>query len=558
MTILPPNLSARQFAQALMEFEAIVGKDWVLTSDEDILAYRDYFSLLKDQPDELIPAAAVCPADVAQVQAIVRVANRYKTALFAISTGKNFAYGGPAPNVRGSVTVDLKRMNRVLEVDEKRHFALVEPGVSYLDFYRYIQEHKLKVWVDTADVGWGGLIGNAMDHGIGYTLGYYRDHFSAHYGMEVVLPSGELLRTGMGAVPGSPAWQEYKHGFGPDPAGLFGQGGFGIVVKMGFRLMPQPEHWRTGLVTVPKRHDLIPLVDTINYLTDLFVIGEPLYASPLRILKDDVEFIKAAEAFDETEMDRIAQAHQLHSWQVELQFYGSERSTQANWEWAKELVLRNIPNANCFEGESLSVPVTQEQIERTTRPYPAPYASTMRRNVMHGVPKLYAWWMPSRTDDNPNSWNESHIGLFSVIGRSGEAVLKAQRDFDRIARELGSRPASPYAISTPVNWHQFSFWMGNGSFGSATRNESTPESKLAQLKLLREVLKANAAAGYGDYRAPPILQDAVSDQYSFNSHVLRRFIENLKDAADPNGILLPGRGGVWPRTLRALRGALRK
>ena len=56
--------------------------------------------------------------------------------------------------------------------------------------------------------------------------------------MEVVLPNGEVMRTGMGAMPASKSWQEYRHGYGPDPAGLFGQGNFGIVTKMGFRLMP--------------------------------------------------------------------------------------------------------------------------------------------------------------------------------------------------------------------------------------------------------------------------------------------------------------------------------
>ena len=113
------------------------------------------------------------------------------------------------------------------------------------------------MWIDTPDPGWGSLIGNALDHGIGYTMGCYRDHFGAHCGMEVVLPSGEVMRTGMGALPGAKTWSEYKHGYGPDPAGLFGQGNFGIVTKMGFRLMPQPEHWRNGLITVPKRQDLI-------------------------------------------------------------------------------------------------------------------------------------------------------------------------------------------------------------------------------------------------------------------------------------------------------------
>ena len=157
MAILPPGVSAADFAKALLEFETAVGKEWVITSPEEIHPYRDYFSILKDQDDELVPSAAVCPASVEQVQAVVRTANRFKIPLYAISTGKNFAYGGPAPNLRGSVTVDLKRMNRILEVDENRHCAMVEPGVSYMDLYRHIEERGLKVMIDTADVGWGGL-----------------------------------------------------------------------------------------------------------------------------------------------------------------------------------------------------------------------------------------------------------------------------------------------------------------------------------------------------------------------------------------------------------------
>jgi 4-cresol dehydrogenase (hydroxylating) len=558
VAILPPGVSAPDFAKALLEFEAAVGKEWVITSPEEIHPYRDYFSILKDQDDELVPSAAVCPASVEQVQAVVRTANRFKIPLYAISTGKNFAYGGPAPNLRGSVTVDLKRMNRILEVDESRHCAMVEPGVSYMDFYRHIEERGLKVMIDTADVGWGGLMGNALDRGLGYTLGPYRDHMAAHYGMEVVLPDGELMRTGMGALPGSKAWQDYRYAFGPDPSGLFAQGNFGIVVKMGFRLMPLPEHWRTGLITVPRRRDFIPLVATVNYLSDLFVIGEPIYSSPLDRLLTDATFRKAALDFNEAEMDRIAGANNLHSWQVELQFYGSEKSTLANWEWAKELILRKVAGANCFDGDSLKMPVTQAQIEDVQHPYPAPYRSIMRRNVMHGVPKLYMWRSPGRTDADPETWNETHIGLFSVVARSGEAVFQAQKDFAAVVRK--SRPGAEYvaALTAPLQWHQFGFFIGNSFFGTATRNDSSPEGKVRQLKELREVLKMNAAAGYGDYRAPPILQDDVAEQYSFNNHALRRFNEALKDAIDPNGILSPGRGGIWPKAHRSRRGGIRK
>jgi FAD/FMN-containing dehydrogenase len=88
MAILPPGVSAENFAAALKEFEATVGKEWVLTSDEDIHPYRDHFSYIKDQPNELIPSAAVGPDSTEQVQAIVRTANKYKIPLYAFSTAR--------------------------------------------------------------------------------------------------------------------------------------------------------------------------------------------------------------------------------------------------------------------------------------------------------------------------------------------------------------------------------------------------------------------------------------------------------------------------------------
>ena len=54
-----------------------------------------------------------------------------------------------------------------------------------------------------------------------------------------------------------------------------------------------------------------------------------------------------------------------------------------------------------------------------------------------------------------------------------------------------------------------------------------------------------------------MLQDDVADQYSFNDFVLRRFNETLKDAIDPNGILSPGRAGIWPAAFRSMRGGMR-
>lgn len=539
MALLPPGLSATDFEQAIRDFAAALGNDWVFTSDDDLLPYRDSFSTVWDTAEERRASAAVAPASVEQVQAVVRIAGRYGIPLFPISTGKNFGYGGPSPNVHGSVVVDLKRMNRVIEIDGVRNFAIVEPGVSYFDLYRAIQEKGLKLWVDCPDPGWGSPIGNSLERGIGYTMPFYRDHIGASMGLEAVLANGEVLRTGMGALPGAQTWAEYRYGFGPDPAGLFAQGNFGIVTKMGFRLMPQPEHYRTGMITVPKRRDFIEMVRICNYLSDSFLIGEPVYGSPLSALANDAAFQAAAfrrGGATEAEMDAIAASHNLPSWQVELQFYGPEATTLGTWEYAKERFLSAIPGAKALDGESLKLPLTDAQMQNSASPYP----TRIRRHGTMGKPSLGIWKIVG---------SNGHVGLFPVIPRTGEAVFEAQRVLGDAVDEFPGMRRFFNATTAPLHWHSFAFQL---VFAPPIFRDDAEKNAITD-RAIRKVTEVAAQHGWGDYRAAPIYQDAVADTYSFNNHVLRRFHETLKDAADPAGILAPGRGGVWPRRFRRTR-----
>ena len=279
---VPPGVSASDFAAAIHQFEDAVGKEWVFTSDEDVALYRDAYSPFMGEPEERLASAAVAPESVEQVQSVVRTANQYKIPIYPVSTGKNLGYGGSAPALSGSVVLDLKRMNRIIEVNERNAYALVEPGVSYFDLYRYIQEKGLKLWVDVPDPGWGSPVGNSLDRGGGYLMPQYRNHFDSHCGMEIVLANGEIMRTGMGALANSQTWQEYKSGFGPWVDGMFSQSNFGVVTKMGFWLMPEPDSYLSGTVSVPRHDDLIPLVRILNYLENTRVSnGMPDLASPL-------------------------------------------------------------------------------------------------------------------------------------------------------------------------------------------------------------------------------------------------------------------------------------
>jgi len=535
MAVLPPDMDAATFATVLQEFREAAGADWVWSSEEDLGPYRDSFSPVWDTAEERHASAAVAPADVVQVQAIVRIAHRHKVPLYPISTGKNFGYGGPSPNVTGSVVLDLKRLNKVIEVDDKRHFALVEPGVSYFDLYRHIEERGLKVMIDCPDPGWGSPIGNSLERGIGYTMPQFRDHFGASCGMEVVLPDGELMRTGMGALPGAKTWQEYKYGFGPDPSGLFAQGNFGIVTKMGFRLMPLPEYYRTGLITVPRRRDFVKLVEHVNYLSDSSLIGEAVYGSPLQRLMGDPQFQALATKLGgpaDAEMDAAAERAGLPSWQVDLQFFGPEAATLANWQYAKERILADIPGAKAIDGDHFPLPATEEQLLNKTQPY----QTGIRRFGALGVPSLGIWRIVG---------DDGHVGFFPVLPRSGEAVFEMQRVLGDALKEFPLRPFFN-ATTAPLYWHSHAFQM---VFAPSVKR-SDPAHNAIVHQAMKKVVAVAAEHGWGDYRAAPIYQDDVAKTYSFNNHALRRFHEQLKDAIDPEGIIAPGRGGIWPRRFR--------
>ena len=68
-----------------------------------------------------------------EVQAIVRLANEHRVPIWTTSQGRNNGYGGSSPRVQGSVVMNLRRMNRVLEINEELGYAVVEPGVSWFD-----------------------------------------------------------------------------------------------------------------------------------------------------------------------------------------------------------------------------------------------------------------------------------------------------------------------------------------------------------------------------------------------------------------------------------------
>src|ERR1700760_4811776 len=98
---LPMGMSAERMADALERFRKIVGREWVFSGDK-VSSYHDPYTISND-PERHKAHAAVAPASAEQVQEIVKVANELRAPLWTVSRGKNFAYGGAAPVLSGSV-----------------------------------------------------------------------------------------------------------------------------------------------------------------------------------------------------------------------------------------------------------------------------------------------------------------------------------------------------------------------------------------------------------------------------------------------------------------------
>lgn len=522
----PPGISPKDFADAVKEFQDAVGREWVFTAEEDVNLYRDFYSLLWDTSEERVASAAVAPANVEQVQAVVRVANARGIPLYPISTGRNLGYGGPAPVYSGSVVLDLKRMNRVLEVDEKNASCLVEPGVSYFDMYRHLQESGSKLWIDCPDPGWGSMVGNALDSGGGYTAGGYRGHFEAQCGIEAVLGNGDLFRTGMGAIPNAKTWQQYRMGLGPCLDGLFRQSSLGIVTKMGFWLFPQPEAVFSGSVELQRLDDIDPMIDLFNRLewSNIFN-GMPSISSPV-LNRHSPALMDVVP--DAAELDRLVKETGLAAWRATATFYGPEKVIRSQWEYVKDQ-FAGFAGVKFVDGPLIKLPLKPEDM------------GTIAKNRF-GIPSLEIFAVGSRGSGSGFSGSDGHIWFSAVIPRTGQGFVEANRVVHRECKRLGI----PLAMLAPA----VTCWTRSYVLFAAVPMYKDKEKSQALRAAVLELLGICAAHGWGEYRSPPVFQDAVMNAYSFNDNILRRVNERIKDALDPNGILSAGRYGIWPKHLR--------
>ena len=259
---LPPGLNPRGFDAALAALRRTLGEAKVFATDLDRQTYIDAYALGDGHGH--LASMALAPDTVEEVQAIVRIANEHKLPLWPVGRGRNLGYGMAAPELSGTAVVDMTHMNKILNIDTRFAYAQLEPGVGFYQMHEHLQNNRIPLWLSVPANGWGSLIGNALERGIGYTP--YGDNTSKLCGLEVVTPTGEIMRTGMGAMEGNKSWAHYQHGFGPSWDQMFVQSNFGIVTKANMWLMPEPEMMAAVQVNLAKPEDIGWAIDALAEL----------------------------------------------------------------------------------------------------------------------------------------------------------------------------------------------------------------------------------------------------------------------------------------------------
>jgi glycolate oxidase len=229
----------------------IVGERSVSNAAEELWFYsRDPGVLESHKPDYV-----VAPKTTEQVQKIVQLANREKIPV--VPMGNGMALTGLVIPLKGGIVLDMKRMNKILEVNDKARYAVVEGGTSQGVLKAYLEENYPHLRHSIPDAPPTTTIAaNVSLHGQGRLTNQYGFNSDMVTGMEVVLPTGEICLIGSPSI--GPYWFSKGPAL-PDLSGLFlgWLGATGIITKLGLRLYPNKKI-RDVELFITDRVELVP------------------------------------------------------------------------------------------------------------------------------------------------------------------------------------------------------------------------------------------------------------------------------------------------------------
>ncbi|MEJ2250828.1 MAG: FAD-binding oxidoreductase [Candidatus Lokiarchaeota archaeon] len=249
---------------------------------------RHAYSRVVDSILTGVPDIVIRPKDSAEISEILKIANEENTAVFPRGGGC-CEFGGSKPIGNGGILLDMKRMNNILNLDQDNLILTVEAGTSWSKINEYLSHFGLYTGCLgpgsglTASVG-GGVSHHSVGGGGNAKYGACTNHIVS---LEVVLPTGEIIKTGSKAN----KYTKYpfnRFGNGPDLAAIFmGDNGImGVKTKVSLRVYPKPNFAQYKTFVLPRksleasvtifneiRHKAIDVYDSMFFMDLLVKVG---------------------------------------------------------------------------------------------------------------------------------------------------------------------------------------------------------------------------------------------------------------------------------------------
>jgi glycolate oxidase len=309
---------------------SLFGADNCLFEIEDLVAYS-----YDSARDEHRPAAVVFAQNAPQIAALMQLANRKRFAVVPRGAGSGLS-GGSVP-LAGGVVLVTTAMRRILEVSTDDLYAVVEPGVITADLINTVARHKLLYPPDPSSMKTSTLAGNIAENagGLrGLKYGVTKDYVMA---LEVVTPTGEIIKTGAKTV---------KSVSGYDLTKLFvgSEGTLGVITQATLRLIPAPA-FRRSLIAVfddialagrtvadviksgviPATMEIMDHI-TLQAVENFKHIGLPQDADAVLLLETDG--IEAAAVQEAATIERICRGNRT----IDVKIAASESERDQVWE----------------------------------------------------------------------------------------------------------------------------------------------------------------------------------------------------------------------------------
>jgi len=291
------------------ELLGIVGEDRYFDQKEDLISYSYDAFMVEGQPE-----AVLLPIATEEVSRIMAVASRGKIPVTARGSGTNLT-GGSVPT-RGGIVLAFTKMNKILKIDKENRLAIVQPGVINMELQNELAKYGLFFPPDPASMSVSTIGGNVAENAGGpraVKYGVTKDYL---LGLEVVLASGQVLRTGSKTI-------KNVTGYNLTQLICGSEGTLGLITEIIVKLLPIPETRRTLQAaykdldragkTVTEIADMgilpvaLELLDNvfINIIEDYTRLGLPREAEALLLIEiDGPEIAVEAQA---TQLDKLCQ-----------------------------------------------------------------------------------------------------------------------------------------------------------------------------------------------------------------------------------------------------------